>query len=124
MQLINKFTMFTTIVSDMTKAKEFYADKLGMKVKTDFRQDDDHWWVSLSPDENVTITLTTYHENLKQGNVSMYFTTSNLETTHKELSEKGIKTGEIQDNLYGPGSGVKFIKFEDPDGNWIHIAQA
>jgi catechol 2,3-dioxygenase-like lactoylglutathione lyase family enzyme len=28
-------------VSDMPKAKAFYADTLGLKVTTDYRQDDD-----------------------------------------------------------------------------------
>src|SRR5581483_5312406 len=125
MQIINKFTMFTTVVSDMPKAKEFYSDKLGLKVVTDYRQDDDHWWVSLSlPEGEFTITLTTFHENIKKGNVSIYFTTSDITKAHKDLSDKGVKVGEIQDDLYGPGSGVKFIKFEDPDGNWVHVAQA
>ena len=117
--------MFTTVVSDMPKAKEFYSDKLGLKVVTDYRQDDDHWWVSLSlPEGEFTITLTTFHENIKKGNVSIYFTTSDITKAHKDLSDKGVKVGEIQDDLYGPGSGVKFIKFEDPDGNWVHVAQA
>lgn len=125
MQLVTKLTMFTTIVSDMPKAKAFYADQLGLEVKTDFRQDDDHWWVSLSlPEGGMTVTLTTYHENVKQGNISLYFTASDLEATQKALADKGIQAGEIQNDLYGPGSGVKFLKFEDPDGNWVHIAQA
>lgn len=116
--------MFNMIVKDMPKAKEFYVNKLGLKVKSDYRQDDDHWWVSLTlPEGGFTMTLTTYHENLKQGNISIYFATSDVNKTHKELSDKGVNIGKIQDDLYGPGSGVKFIKLEDPDGNWVHIAQ-
>ncbi len=42
-------------VSDMPKAEAFYADKLGLKVTTDYRQDDDNWWerlLSLKAGEN------------------------------------------------------------------------
>ena len=113
------------IVSDMSKAKEFYVDKLGLEIKKDYRQDDNHWWVSLTlPTGGVNITLTTYHENMKQGNIRIYFTTSDITAAHKELSERDVNVGKVQDDLYGPGSGVKFIKLEDPDGNWVHIAQS
>lgn len=30
----------------------------------------------------------------------------------------------IKDDLYGPGSGVKWFNFEDLDGNLVHIAQS
>jgi catechol 2,3-dioxygenase-like lactoylglutathione lyase family enzyme len=32
--------MFSLAVSDMVKAKDFYADKLGLKFTTDYRQDE------------------------------------------------------------------------------------
>jgi catechol 2,3-dioxygenase-like lactoylglutathione lyase family enzyme len=125
MQLINRFIMFTMIVSDMQKAKEFYADKLGLKVKTDYRQDDNHWWVSLMLSEGeVTITLTTYKENFKPGTLSLYFATSDIYAANKELSGKGLKPNEVKDDLYGPGSGVKWFNLQDPDGNLVHFAQA
>ena len=38
---IDRLMMFTMAVSDMQKAKAFYADKLGLKVATDYRKDDD-----------------------------------------------------------------------------------
>ena len=57
MQIVNKPTMFSLAVSDMPKAKAFYADKLGWKVTTDYRQDDDNWWVSLNlPEGGASMT--------------------------------------------------------------------
>ena len=28
---------------------------------------------------------------------------------HKELSGKGVKVNEVKDDLFGPGSGVKWL---------------
>ncbi len=125
MQIIDKLMMFAINVSDMPKAKAFYEDKLGLKVTTDYRQDDDHWWVSLIlPEGGVTITLTTFRENAKLGAMTLWFATSDLDAAHKTLSDKGIKVSEIGDDLHGPGSGVKWFNFQDPDGNLIHLEQA
>ena len=126
--VVNKLTMVSVVVSDMKKAKEFYAEKLGLEVATDYRRNDDNWWVTLIlPDGGATITLarssTTSNEPPKPGTVGFYLSTSNIAATHKVLNEKGVETGEIRDNLYGPGSGVKFIQFKDPDGNQVTFAQ-
>lgn len=125
MQVINKITMFQMAVSDMPKAKEFYAEKIGLTVMKDYRQDDNNWWISLTaPEGGVTITLTTHHGYMKPGSLTLYLATSDIAAAHKELGDKGIKVNEVKDDLYGPGSGVKWFNFEDPDGNLIHVAQA
>ena len=116
MQTVNKLTMVSVLVSDMKKAKEFYAEKLGLEVATDYRQNDDNWWVTLTlPGGGASITLarssTTDNEPPKPGTVGFYLSTSDIAAAHKELNDKGVETGEIRDDLYGPGSGVKFIQF-------------
>jgi len=64
--------MFSMAVSDMPKAKAFYVDKLGFKVATDYRKDDDNWWVSLTLAKGgASITLTTAHENMKPGTMKL-----------------------------------------------------
>jgi len=72
MQIINKLMMLSIVVRDMPKAKEFYSEKLGLKVVSDYRQSDDRWWVALTlPEGGVTITLTSYHENAKLGAMTL-----------------------------------------------------
>ncbi len=126
MQIVNKLVMLSINVSDMSKAKAFYSDKLGLKVTTDFRQNDDNWWVSLTlPEGGATITLSraTGFENMKPGTMTLYFETSDIATANKELSNKGVKVNEVKDDLFGPGSGVKWFNLEDPDGNQVILAQ-
>lgn len=124
-QITDKLIMFIIIVSDMPKAKTFYADKLGLKITKDYRQDDNHWWVSLSlPEGGVTITLTTFGEHTNTSKMTMYFATSDLSAAHKELSSRGAKVNEVKDDLYGPGSGVKWFNLDDPDGNVIYLVQS
>jgi len=125
MQFVDKLMMFSVAVSDMPKAKAFYVDKLGLKVVSDYRRDDANWWVSVSlPDGGASITLTTSHENMKPGAMKLYFATSDVAAAHKELSAKGAQVNELKTDLYGPGSGVKWFNFEDPDGNQLLLVQA
>jgi catechol 2,3-dioxygenase-like lactoylglutathione lyase family enzyme len=128
MTKVNQLTMVSVVVSDMQKAKEFYAEKLGLEVATDFRQNDDNWWVTLTlPGGGPSITLarssTTSNEPPKPGTIGLYLSTSDIAAAQQELNERGVKPGEVRDNLYGPGSGVKFIQFQDPDGNQVTIAE-
>ena len=128
MTVANKLTMVSAVVSDMKRAKEFYAEKLGLEVAMDYRQNDNNWWVTLTlPGGGASITLarssTTSNEPPKPGTLGFYLSTSDIAAAHKELNEKGVKPSEIQDNLYGPGSGVKFFQLQDPDGNQVTFAQ-
>lgn len=121
MNTFDKLVMFSVAVKDMVAARDFYADKLGFKITSDYRQNDNYWWVSLDLGSGMTITLTTAHENMKPGTMKLYLSTPDIQATHRQLTEKGVKlVGGINDDLYGPGSGVKWLTFNDPDGNqWI-----
>ena len=125
MQVADTLMMFSMAISDMPKAKAFYVDKLGFKVATDYRKDDDNWWVSLTlPKGGASITLTTAHENMKPGTMKLYLATSDVVAGHKRLSAKGAKVNEVKDDLFGPGSGVKWFSLEDPDRNQVFLVQA
>jgi catechol 2,3-dioxygenase-like lactoylglutathione lyase family enzyme len=126
-QIVNKFIMFSIAVSDMKKAKEFYAEKLGLEVVTDYRRSDDNWWVTLTPPGGGTsITLarsSSVKKTTQPGTLSFYLSTSDIAAAYKELNEKGVKTNDVKDDLYGPGSGVKWFNLDDPDGNQVLVAQ-
>ncbi len=122
--MIDSLMMFSIAVSDMPKAKAFYSDQLGLKVTSDSRRDDHNWWVGLAlPEGGTSVILTTAHENMKPGTMKLYFATSDVAGAHKELSAKGAKVNEVQNDLFGPGSGVKWFSLEDPDGNQVLLVQ-
>ena len=101
------------------------AHKLGLKVTTDSRRDDHNWWVGLAlPEGGISVILTTSHENMKPGTMKMYFTTSDVAGAHQELSAKGAKVSDVNNDLFGPGSGVKWFSVADPDGNQVMLVQS
>ena len=124
-RVVDKLMQLVVAVSDMPKAKAFYADKLGLMVTKDYRQDDNHWWVNLRARESgVTITLSTFHAQMKPGTMQLYFATSDVAVAHAQLSGEDANVSEIQDDLFGPGTGVKWFELNDPDGNRILLVQA
>lgn len=130
MHAVDNLKMISITVGNMEKSKAFYADTLGLKITKDYREDDDNWWVTLAfPGGGADITLgraAKYGagEAVKPGMVGLYFATSDLEASREELSKKGLKVSDVQDDLFGPGSGVKFFNITDPDGNPINILQS
>ncbi len=64
------------------------------------------------------------HGQMKPGTMTLYLSTSNIEAAYNELKAKGVKVNEMKDDLYGPGSGVKWFDLNDPDGNRWLVAQS
>jgi hypothetical protein len=96
-----------------------------LKVTTDERQDDAHWWVArVLPESGVMLTLTTDHGDVKTGTIVVYVAASDITGVHLELSDKGVKVNDVQDDLFDPGSGVMRLNLEDPDGNQVLLVQA
>jgi catechol 2,3-dioxygenase-like lactoylglutathione lyase family enzyme len=127
MQVANKLMMLAVNVGDMAKSKAFYAEKLGFEIATEYRQDDNNWWVTLTlPEGGATITLSRASvspESVKSGTLAAYFETSDVDTAHKQLADKGVDVEDVQNDLFGPGSDVKWFNAKDPDGNVVFFAQ-
>ena len=119
-----KLLMVMMAVTDMAKAKAFYAEQLGFQVTTDFGQGDQHWVTLEPPGGGPTLTLATMHGNMKPGTMRLYLSTSDIEAAHNELKAKGVKVNDVKDDLYGPGSAVKWFDLRDPDGNVWQVAQS
>src|SRR5258708_19515937 len=85
-----KILMFHMAVTDMAKAKEFYAEKLGFKVTQDYEQGDQHWVSLDAPGGGASLNLTTMHENMKPGTMKLYLSTPDIEAEYQELKAKHV----------------------------------
>jgi catechol 2,3-dioxygenase-like lactoylglutathione lyase family enzyme len=137
-----KFEIVVIPVSDVDRAKEFYA-KLGWRLDADFDSGKDFRVLQFTPPgsgcsvifgKNVTPAA----PGSAQG---MYLIVSDVEAARKELLERGIEVGEVfhsageyagtdepylfgRKRVSGPdpdhGSYRSFASFKDPDGNgWL-----
>jgi catechol 2,3-dioxygenase-like lactoylglutathione lyase family enzyme len=127
-EVVSKFMMLSLNVGNMLKSKAFYIEILGLNVATEYRIDDNNWWVSLTfPRGGATITLSRtsrFPDSIMPETMSLYFETSDISEAHARLIKEDPDISEIQDDLFGPASGVKFFILKDPDGNMIHIVQS
>jgi catechol 2,3-dioxygenase-like lactoylglutathione lyase family enzyme len=112
-------------VTDMEASKSFYADVMGFAVTQDYGKGDAHWVNVNFPEGGVTLTLTTYlGDHLQPGTMSLYVATPDIQQAYDELTAKRVEpTDEISGDLFGPGSGVKWFRCADPDGNVLTFAQ-
>ena len=129
MTAIDKLMMLSMAVKNMEEVKQFYTDKLGFKVTSDFAYNQDQAakvglpagsrWVSLQlPGGGANITITNVDENMKPGSMKLYLSSPDIEAAYEELTDKGVKpTAEI--TLAGWGTS---FSFNDPDGNqWLVV---
>lgn len=123
MHAANKLMMASVNVSDMAKSKEFYSEKLGFTITTDYRQDDNNWWVTLElPEGGATLTLSRASvspDAIKSNTLSLYFETNDVQAAQKALTDKGVDVSDVTDDLFGPGSGVQWCNVADPDGTMV-----
>jgi catechol 2,3-dioxygenase-like lactoylglutathione lyase family enzyme len=138
-----KFEIVVIPVSDVDRAKEFYA-KLGWRVDADFANGEDFRVIQFTPPgsgcsvifgKNVTAAAPGSARGL-------YLIVSDIEAARKELLDRGVKVSEVfhgasgvysgtdepylfgRQRVSGPdpehGSYRSFASFTDPDGNgWL-----
>src|SRR5437588_12749727 len=101
-----KLLMVMVAVTDMAKAKAFYAEQLGWSVTKDYGQGDWHWVALSLPGGGASLTLSTMHEHMKPGTMTLYVSTSNIEAAYDKPKAKGVPVNEVHDDVYGLVSGV------------------
>src|SRR5438874_12217468 len=108
----------------MAKAKATYAAQMPYQLTTAYAQADQHSVTLEPPRGGASLTLSTMHGNMRPGTMRLYLATSNIEVAYNDLKAKGVKVNEVKDDLYGPGSGVKWFDLRDPDGNLWQMVQS
>ena len=100
--------------SDVDRAKEFYADKVGFVVDHDQRVSDQLRFVQLTPPGSAcSIAFGEGLVDTPPGSVhGLQVVVADADAAHEELSARGVAVSAVEDLAWGRG-----VYFSDPDGN-------
>ncbi len=115
-----KLELVAVPVSDVDRAKAFYADQVGFNADHDHRVNEDLRFVQLTPPGSAcSIVLGEGIVDGEPGSVSgLQMVVSDIEQAHAELSGRGVEVSDVEQMPWG-----SFIFFSDPDGNRWAIQQ-
>ncbi len=123
-----KIEVIPVPVSDVDRAKQFYAEQLGFVVDLDVNLPGDIRLVQLTPPgSGCSIHLNTGLKKVPPGMLEgLQVMVANIEAAHAHLVERGVDAGPVQhldDGAWVDGRGGdwnSFVFFNDPDGNgWV-----
>jgi predicted enzyme related to lactoylglutathione lyase len=115
-----KLELVAIPVSDVDRAKAFYADKIGFTIDHDHAVSDALRFVQLTPPGSAcSIAFGTGLVDAEPGSVKgMQLVVDDVEAARAELVERGAGVSDVQDFPWG-----RFVFFSDPDGNEWAIQQ-
>jgi catechol 2,3-dioxygenase-like lactoylglutathione lyase family enzyme len=133
--MITKLNVTTIYVLNKDEALDFYVNKLGLEVGSDFKQGSYRWLtVRVPTDPGIEINLEEpgpplhdaataeqLRELVTKGALTgLVFHTDDCRALYEELVERGVEdfTQEPTDHFYGTDMGIR-----DPFGNAIRILQ-
>jgi catechol 2,3-dioxygenase-like lactoylglutathione lyase family enzyme len=101
-------------VSDVDRAKDFYANKVGFNVDHDHTVSDAIRFVQLTPPGSAcSIALGLGITDAAPGTLKgMQLVVADADAARAELIERGVGASEVQQYPWG-----RFVFFSDPDGN-------
>jgi len=101
-------------VSDVDRAKEFYAEQAGFAADHDHAVSEQIRFVQLTPPGSAcSIAIGKGVTEAPPGSVQgLQLVVTDIEAARAELAGRGVDVSEIQDFPWG-----RFVFFRDPDGN-------
>ena len=114
-----KLELVPVPVSDVDRAKTFYADQVGFNVDLDFSRGETFRVVQLTPPGSAcSIAIGVGVVGTAPGSIQgLHLVVDDIHAARKELIERGVDVGEVQD-MTAPGKPtVSYAPFTDPDGN-------
>ena len=115
-----KLELVAVPVSDVDRAKTFYAEKAGFNADHDHRVSDEVCFVQLTPPGSAcSIAIGSGISQSEPGSVQgMQLVVSDINAARTELAERGVDVSEVQEFDWG-----SFVFFSDPDGNGWAVQQ-
>ena len=113
-------------VSDVERAKAFYADQVGFHVDHDTRPNEQIRVVQLTPPGSGSsivigeglLTATPWGEMAPGSLKGLQLVVADIDAARAELVERGVDASDVQDFPWG-----RFVFFSDPDGNGWAVQQ-
>lgn len=120
MSMYWKLELVPLPVSDVDRAKTFYAEKVGFSVDLDHRGNDEFRVVQLTPPGSAcSIAFGIGIIETAPGSVQgLHLVVPDINAARSQLLERGVEVGEVQDL-----GGVLYAPFSDPDGNGWTLQQ-
>jgi catechol 2,3-dioxygenase-like lactoylglutathione lyase family enzyme len=119
-------------VSDIDRAKAFYADRLGFTVDHDTVINDDIRIVQLTPRGSgcsIVVGKGAVPDMAPGSLKGLQLVVADIEAAHNELVARGVEVSDVQVLGANPGpvphplDNVGFVFFDDPDGNGWAVQQ-
>ena len=107
-------------VSDVDRAKAFYAEKVGFNVDHDVQPVEGMRIVQLTPPgSSCSIVIGTGMGEIsamQPGTIkALHLVVGDITEAREALADRGVAVGAIDDQ-----GGIKYVSFSDPDGNsWL-----
>jgi len=110
---------YTVDVRNLSAAREWYREKLGLRESHDRREDDSgRPFADLQiPSADIFISLIELGPGASPGKPHVIFYAKNLQKAHQWLAERGVAV----DSPSTDSGGNHFFRFYDLDGNAIEV---
>ena len=129
-----KLEVVTIPVSDMDRARSFYADQMGFKVDIDQKVSEDLRFLQLTPPgSGCSLHFADRSDRMKPGSLEgLFLVVSDVRAARAELMERGVVAEEVlvfdSGDYRPPREGesldlVGIFYFNDPDGNRWTVQQ-
>lgn len=114
-----KLELVTIPVSDVDRAKTFYAEQAGFAVDHDHVVNEVIRFVQLTPPGSAcSIALGTGLTDSAPGSSQVQLVVADVDAARAELAGRGTEVSEVQEFPWG-----SFVFFSDPDGNRWAVQQ-
>jgi predicted enzyme related to lactoylglutathione lyase len=115
-----KLELVAVPVTDVDRAKRFYAEQVGFNADYDHKVSPELRFVQLTPPGSAcSIALGTGLTDAQPGSVTgLQLVVADIEAARAHLVDNGVDATEVQDFPWG-----RFVFFNDPDGNRWSVQQ-
>jgi predicted enzyme related to lactoylglutathione lyase len=115
-----KLELIPVPVSDVDRAKAFYAERAGFAVDNDVTVREGLRFVQLTPPgSGCSVSIGDGITRMEPGSLEgLQLVVTDIEAARDELAGRGVDVSDIQDFPWG-----RFVFFSDPDGNGWAVQQ-